>query len=110
MLTWHISKLIITPCRLFWRSFKEVFTMDHEFKFHTKTGAGGEPVEVIVYFEIDEDGVYNDNIEKILFEGVDVTGLIHENHFSELEMEASMKLREHIEAKKQLDDIWDNIP
>jgi hypothetical protein len=79
--------------------------MDHEFKFHTKTGGGSEPVEVIVYYEIDEDGVYNDNIEKIMFESVDVTGLIHEDHFSELEMEASMKLREHIENAKQPSDF-----
>jgi hypothetical protein len=79
--------------------------MDHEFKFYTKTGGGSEPVEVIVQYEIDEDGVYNDNIEKILFEGVDVTGLIHEDHFSELEMEASMKLREYIETAKQPSDF-----
>jgi hypothetical protein len=79
--------------------------MDREYKFDTTTGEGSEIVTVVVSYEIDEDGVYNDNIEKILFEGVDVLGLMHEDQYSELEMEASMRLREHIEESKKPSDF-----
>lgn len=75
--------------------------MDCEFVFNSTTGAGSEVVTVYVEYEIDEDGIYNDNIQKIMFEGVDVTGLIHELNFNELEIEASMKLRDHIANSKQ---------
>ena len=60
---------------------------------------------VIVEYEMDEDGVYNDNIQKILFMGVDVIGLMHEDQYSELEMESSMRLREQIELRKQPSDF-----
>lgn len=79
--------------------------MDYEFKFDTTTGEGSEIVTVVVEYEMDEDGVYNDNIQKILFEGVDVLGLMHEDQFSELEMESMMRLREHIELRKQKSDF-----
>ena len=79
--------------------------MDYEFFFNTTTGQGSETVTIIVGYEMDEDGVYNDGIEKILFEGVDVIGLMNDLQQSELEIEASMKLREHIELRKQPSDF-----
>ena len=79
--------------------------MDYEYFFNTTTGQGSETVTVIVRYEIDENGVYNDSIEKILFEGVDVIGLMNDLQQSELEIEASMRLREHIESRKQPSDF-----
>jgi hypothetical protein len=70
--------------------------MDCEFVFETTTGAGSEIVTVCVDYEIDEDGIYNDNIMRVKFEGVDVLGLLTDEQFNELEIEASMKLREYI--------------
>lgn len=79
--------------------------MDCEFVFNSTTGAGSEVVTVYVEYEIDEDGIYNDNIVKIEHIGIDVTGLIHELDFNELEIEASMKLRDHIANRKQPSDF-----
>lgn len=68
---------------------------DMQWDFETTTGEGGVPITVTVSYETDEHGIYNDNIEKITHEKIDVTGIFCEQQFAELEMEASMKLRDH---------------
>ena len=79
--------------------------MDCEFAFDTTTGGGSEIVTVYVDYEIDEDGIFNDNIMRVKFNGVDVLGLFTDEQFNELEIEAAMKLRQYIETSKQLSDF-----
>lgn len=68
---------------------------DMQWDFVTKTGEGGLEITVTVSYETDEHGIYNDNIEKITHENIDVTGIFCAEQFAELEMEATMKLHEH---------------
>lgn len=68
---------------------------DLTWDFVTKTGEGGVDITVTVAYESDEHGIYNDSIEKITHENIDVTGIFCAEQFAELEMEASMKLRGH---------------
>jgi hypothetical protein len=73
---------------------------DYEFTFNATTGAGGETVTCKMTYERDEHGPYFENIETVKFEGVEVTGLIAEEQFSELEMVGVNKLRQHLAEEK----------
>jgi hypothetical protein len=72
---------------------------DYEFIFNAETGAGGETVTCRMVYERDEHGTYAENIETVTFEGVEVTGLISEEQFGELEMVGIMKLASHIQEE-----------
>lgn len=74
---------------------------DMQWEFVTKTGEGDLEITITVSYETDEHGIYNDNIEKIIHEKIDVTGIFCAEQFADLEMEASMKLHQYYE---QLDD------
>ena len=73
---------------------------DYEFTFNATTGAGGETVTCLMSYERDEHGPYFENIETVKYEGVEVTGLISEEQFSDLEMIGVNKLREHLAEEK----------
>lgn len=73
---------------------------DYEFEFNATTGAGGETVTCKMTYERDEHGPYFESIETVKFEGVEVTGLISEEQFAELEMVGVNKLREHLAEEK----------
>jgi hypothetical protein len=73
---------------------------DYEFTFNATTGAGDEIVTCLMSYERDEHGPYFENIETVKFEGVEVTGLISEEQFSELEMVGINKLRQFISEEK----------
>ena len=66
-----------------------------QWEFNTKTGAGSEEVTIIYEYEEDQHGTYNESIEEIWFEGRNVIGLLSDEHFKELEIEAAMKFKEH---------------
>jgi hypothetical protein len=73
---------------------------DYEFTFNATTGAGGETVTCLMSYERDEHGPYFENIETVKFEGVEVTGLITEEQFADLEMVGVNKLRQHLAEEK----------
>jgi hypothetical protein len=67
---------------------------DYEFTFNAKTGGGGETVTCKMTYERDEYGTFAENIETVMFEGVEVTGLLSEEQFADLEMVGVNKLRQ----------------
>ena len=75
--------------------------IDYEFLFEAQTGGGGETVICRMVYERDEDGVFGQNIESILFEGKEVIGLISEDQFTELEGVGIDKLAVSIEEEKE---------
>jgi hypothetical protein len=74
--------------------------MDYEFYFEAKTGGGGETVICKMTYERDEHGTYAENIESIIFMGVEVIGLLTEEQFAELEINGAMKLATHLQEEK----------
>ena len=66
-----------------------------KYEFDTTVGEGSEVVTVVMEYETDEEGIYGENIEEIWFEGRNVIGLLSDEHFKELEIEAAMKFKEH---------------
>jgi hypothetical protein len=79
--------------------------MESTYIFDTTTGAGSEIVTIVYNYEYDEDSTYNENIEEIWFEGRNVIGLLSDEQFKELEMEAAMRFQHHKLTYKQTSDI-----
>jgi hypothetical protein len=75
--------------------------IDYEFTFNATTGAGDETVTCRMVYEMDEHGPYFENIETVMFEGIEVMALISEEQFSDLEMVGVNKLREHIKQENE---------
>jgi hypothetical protein len=69
--------------------------MESTWEFDTTTGAGSEVVTVVYGYEYDADSSYNENIKEIWFKGRDVMGLLSDEQFKELEMEAAMRFQNH---------------
>lgn len=79
--------------------------MEKTYEFDTTTGAGSEIVTIVYRYEHDGETSYNENIEEIWFEGRNVTGLLSDEQFKELEIEAAMRFQEHKLNFKQTSDI-----
>ena len=75
------------------------------YEFDTTTGAGSEIVTIVYEYESDEDGTYNKNIKEVWHEGRSVLGLLSDEQFKELEMEAAMRFQHHKLTYKQTSDI-----
>lgn len=75
--------------------------IDYEFEFNATTGAGDETVTCRMVYERDEGGTYAENIESVMFEGVDVIGLISDEQFCELEMIGMMKLAKELQERNE---------
>ena len=73
--------------------------MEYEFKFETTTGAGGETVQCVLTYEVDEEGTYSESLKSIHFEGTDVFALLSEEQFMQIEMDGTMKLSSHLVAE-----------
>jgi hypothetical protein len=65
------------------------------WEFDTTTGAGSEVVTVVYEYEQDQDSTYNENIKEIWFKGRDVIGVLSDEQFKELDMEAAMRFQHH---------------
>jgi hypothetical protein len=78
--------------------------MENKYEFDTTTGAGSEVVTIVYYYEHDGETSYNENIEEIWFEGRNVTGLISDEQFKELEIEAAMRFQNH-KLNYKLEDV-----
>ena len=74
-------------------TFKE-YKMKYEFD--TTTGEGSVIVTVVMTYERDEEGTYNENIDEVWFEGRNVMGIFTDAQFKELEMEGTMRLTSHL--------------
>jgi len=70
-----------------------------KYEFDTTTGEGSVIVTVVMEYEQDEDGTYNENIEDVIYEKVSLMGLFTDAQFKELEMEGTMKLTSHLLAE-----------
>jgi hypothetical protein len=79
--------------------------MENTWEFDTTTGAGSEIVTIVYEYSSDEDGTYNESIKEIWFEGRDVTGLITDEQYKELDIEAAMRFQHHKLNYKQTSDI-----
>lgn len=67
-----------------------------EFKFETTTGAGGETVQCVLEYDMDEEGTYAENLKSIHFEGTDVFALLSDEQFMQIEMDGTMKLSSYL--------------
>ena len=65
------------------------------WEFDTTTGAGSEIVTVVYEYESDRDSTYNENNKEIWVEGRDVIGVLSDEQFKELEIEAAMRFQHH---------------
>ncbi len=65
------------------------------WEFDTTTGAGSEIVTVVYEYEYDGETTYNESIKEIWFNGRDVIGLLSDEQFKELDMEAAMRFQHH---------------
>ena len=67
-----------------------------KYEFDTTTGEGSVIVTVVMTYERDEEGTYNENIEDVIYEKVSLMGLFTDAQFKELEMEGTMRLSSHL--------------
>jgi hypothetical protein len=67
-----------------------------KYEFDTTTGEGSVIVTVVMTYETDEEGTYNENIDEVWFEGRNVMGIFTDAQFKELEMEGTMRLSSHL--------------
>jgi hypothetical protein len=67
-----------------------------KYKFDTTVGEGSVIVTVVMEYEQDEEGIYNESIEEVWFEGRNVMGIFTVEQYKELEIEGSMRLAKHI--------------
>lgn len=71
-----------------------------KYEFDTTVGEGSEIVTVVVEYETDEEGICDENIIEVWFEGRNVIGLFSDVQFKELEIEGSMRLQKHIKDEE----------
>ena len=67
-----------------------------QYKFDTTVGEGSEVVTVVMEYDTDEEGVYGENIQDIIYMKVSVLGLFSAEQYKELEIEGCMRLSKHI--------------
>ena len=67
-----------------------------KYKFDTTTGEGSVIVTVVMEYERDEEGTYNENISDVIYEKVSLMGLFTDQQFKELEIEGCMRLTKHL--------------
>jgi hypothetical protein len=67
-----------------------------KYEFDTTVGEGSVIVTVVMEYEQDEEGIYNENIEEVWFEGRNVMGIFTVEQYKELEIEGCMRLQKHL--------------
>ena len=67
-----------------------------KYEFDTTTGEGSVIVTVVMEYEQDSDGTYNENISDVIYEKVSLMGLFIDAQYRELEMEGVMRLTSHL--------------
>ena len=66
----------------------------HTINFDATTGAGDVEVQVTMSFKADKYSSWAENIEKVTFEGVDITGVMTEEQFADLEAKGIRAIEE----------------
>lgn len=77
--------------------------MKHEFQ--TLIGAGFAPVIVIMAYDTDEVGVFGEYIEKVLYEGIDISDCLHEDTLIDLTIKGEKDLKEWIDQEREEAEI-----
>ena len=67
-----------------------------KYEFDTTTGEGSVIVTVVMEYEQDEEGTYNENISDVIYQNISVMGIFTDQQFKELEIEGCMRLSKHI--------------
>jgi hypothetical protein len=67
-----------------------------KYEFDTTIGEGSVIVTVVMEYEQDEEGTYNENIDEVWFEGRNVMGIFTVEQYKELEIEGCMRLQKHL--------------
>jgi len=67
-----------------------------KYEFDTTTGEGSVIVTVVMEYEQDEEGTYNENISDVIYQNISVMGIFTDQQFKELEIEGCMRLTKHI--------------
>ena len=67
-----------------------------KYEFDTTVGEGSVIVTVVMEYEQDEEGIYNESIEEVWFEGRNVMGIFTVEQYKELEIEGCMRLQKHL--------------
>jgi hypothetical protein len=70
-----------------------------KYEFDTTVGEGSVIVTVVMEYERDEEGTYNENIDDVIYEKVSLMGIFTDVQFKELEMEGVMRLNSHLLAE-----------
>jgi hypothetical protein len=68
-----------------------------KYLFNTTLGCGFEDVGVVWDFEYDEDGIYNGEIEKVIYKGVDISGCLEVEQLDMLEARAELQYLTQVE-------------
>jgi hypothetical protein len=74
------------------------------WEFDTTVGAGSEVVTVVYEYEQDLDSTFNESVREVWFEGRNCIGLLTDEAFRDLEMEAAMRFQHHKLNYKQTED------
>ena len=69
--------------------------MEKTWEFDTTVGAGSEVVTVVYEYEQDLDTTFNESVREVWFEGRNCIGLLSDEAFRDLEMEAAMRFQHH---------------
>jgi hypothetical protein len=67
-----------------------------KYEFDTTVGEGSVIVTVVMEFEQDEEGIYNENIEDVIYEKISLMGIFTVEQYRDLEIEGSMRLAKHL--------------
>lgn len=70
--------------------------MTYHITFQATTGAGSEVVEATMSYEMDESGVYAENIDALTYNGMDIMGLLSEEQFADLEIQGCKAVHDEI--------------
>lgn len=68
------------------------------FHFTSHVGAGDVPVDCLLSYEFDSEGIYNTTVEYINYQGVDIMSCLDEAQINEVEMHG---LAQYEEAKQR---------
>ena len=72
-----------------------------KYEFDTTTGEGSVIVTVVMTYETDEEGTYNENISDVIYQNISVMGIFTDQQYRELEMEGTMRLSSHLLAEAE---------
>lgn len=67
-----------------------------KYEFDTTIGEGSVIVTVVMEYEQDEEGIYNENIEDVILEKVSLMGIFTVEQYRDLEIEGCMRLQKHL--------------